>query len=82
MKRNRRSAKKYVESSESEDDRPLKKTPPSSEEKATRESGSSSESDIENYLSKPEKLDFSSDFFKTKSVAEFGNIEKNIFSGK
>ncbi|KAF7268305.1 hypothetical protein GWI33_018570 [Rhynchophorus ferrugineus] len=81
MKRNRGSAKKYIESSDSENDRPLKKTPPSSEEKPTRESDSSSESDIENYLSKPEKLDFSSDFFKTKNGTGFENIEKNIFSG-
>lgn len=81
MKRARGSVKKYIESSESEDERPLKRSSPSNEKKINPGDSSSSESDIENYLQNPEKLDLDSEFFNTKTVTEFENIEKNIFSG-
>lgn len=69
MKRTRRSLKKYVESSSSEsDEQPLKKSPISKSNNASKEESSSSESDIENYLHKPEKLDLNSDFFKANAV--------------
>lgn len=77
MKRTRRSLKKYVESSSSDsDEQPLKKSPISkSNNNVNKEESSSSESDIENYLHKPEKLDLNSDFFKPNATTQPVNVQ-------
>ncbi|KAG5868154.1 hypothetical protein JTB14_017347 [Gonioctena quinquepunctata] len=96
MRRTRRSVKNLAvveSSSDSEDEVPLKKLKPTpkktgkigkstSPQKTNTNGSSSSESDIENYLQRADKIDFSS--FVTnqkKDVNEFDKIEKDMFSG-
>ncbi|KAH1011769.1 hypothetical protein HUJ04_001064 [Dendroctonus ponderosae] len=83
MKRTRTSVKKYVQSSDSEDDRPLKKPSPNQKTHTANGGSSSSESDIETYLHRPEKLNFDSEFFASQptSASEFASIEKSILAG-
>lgn len=56
-----------------------------SKKKKTSGDGSSSESDIENYLQPADKIDLNSDFFQiqksTEETQSFAAIENNIFSG-
>ncbi|KAL1502453.1 hypothetical protein ABEB36_007592 [Hypothenemus hampei] len=82
MKRTRASVKTYVENSDSDEPSPPKRSPIQKEPCGNGDS-SSSESDIENYLQKAEKLDLTSPFFNFKSnnEPEFEKIESNIFNG-
>ncbi|XP_060535427.1 DNA repair protein complementing XP-C cells homolog [Cylas formicarius] len=84
MKRTRSSIKRYVESSDSEDDPPSKKLISPQAPKAEKNTeSSSSESDIENYLQRPDKLDLNSEFFNSRKndVPDFNKIENEIFAG-
>nr|XP_023026811.1 DNA repair protein complementing XP-C cells homolog [Leptinotarsa decemlineata] len=95
MRRTRRSVRKepiHDSSSDSEDDIPLKKLRTTSKNvtektkpaiKPKNDDSSSSESDIENYLQRVDKIDFSSSFFNSRkeTETEFEKIEKNMFSG-
>ncbi|XP_018579675.1 DNA repair protein complementing XP-C cells homolog [Anoplophora glabripennis] len=83
MRRTRRMAK-IVESSDSEDNVPLKKLHQfSNNPSSIKENDSSSESDIENYLQPIDKIDLNSSFFNTqkKNEEEFNKIEKELFAG-
>ncbi|XP_066149053.1 DNA repair protein complementing XP-C cells homolog [Euwallacea fornicatus] len=82
MKRSRGSLRNFIEGSSSEDEKiPPKKPHSPFENPSTNGDSSSSESDIETYLHKPEKLDLNSTFFNSKALADFEKIESNIFSG-
>ncbi|XP_066261366.1 DNA repair protein complementing XP-C cells homolog [Euwallacea similis] len=81
MKRRRGGLRNFIESSSSEDEKSSPKKSPPSQKLTTNGDLSSSESDIETYLQKPEKLDLNSTFFNSKAIADFEKIESNIFSG-
>lgn len=88
MRRSKKMVKRVVESSDSEDEIPLKKlhqsfnNASSLTNKGYEHNSSSSESDIENYLQPIDKIDLNSSFFKSHSRnEEFNKVEKELFAG-
>nr|CAI5861257.1 unnamed protein product [Callosobruchus analis] len=84
MQRVKAGRKAYVEdsSSSSEDENPTKKTEANVTEEQRKCESSSSESDIENYLQRPDKIDLSSEFFqvtkKDDTSAKFGESKTPV----